>query len=121
MPQLLVFHLFSFLSTCTHFSSTSEQKWQVSFHLSLSLALLNSCIFELNHDDFSLSGAPPPGPDRKRGPGDFGGGGDGGWRKRPRFEEAGVPPATLRVLVRNQDAGGIIGKVRLVVCQHGDV
>ena len=56
--------------------------------------------------------------DRKRGPGDFGGGGDGGWRKRPRFEEAGVPPATLRVLVRNQDAGGIIGKVGSVLLRH---
>ena len=54
-----------------------------------------------------------PGGDRKRGPGDFGGGsgGEGGWRKRPRFEEPEVPPATLRVLVRNSDAGGIIGKV----------
>lgn len=58
-------------------------------------------------------GGPPPGAgmggDRKRGPGDSGGG--EGWRKRPRFEEPVVPPATLRVLVRNSDAGGIIGKV----------
>ncbi len=69
-----------------------------------------------------MGGPPPPGPgsfggplgvgiggDRKRGPGDSGGG--EGWRKRPRFEEPVVPPATLRVLVRNSDAGGIIGKV----------
>ena len=65
-------------------------------------------------------GGPPPGAgggpaggmgggDRKRGPGDAGGG--DGWRKRPRFEEPVVPPATLRLLVRNADAGGIIGKV----------
>jgi hypothetical protein len=65
-------------------------------------------------------GGPPPGigglgpaggggMDRKRGPGDSGGG--DGWRKRPRFEEPVVPPATLRLLVRNADAGGIIGKV----------
>ena len=71
----------------------------------------------------SYGGPPPPlgaggpgggmgggGPgDRKRGPGDSGGG--DGWRKRPRFEEPVVPPATLRMLVRNSDAGGIIGKV----------
>ena len=57
---------------------------------------------------------PPSFGDRKRGPGEFGtsGGEGGGWRgKRPRFEEPVVPPATLRVLVRNHDAGGIIGKV----------
>ena len=43
--------------------------------------------------------------DRKR-PGD----GDDfhGDIKRPRTDK---PPATLRVLVRNRDAGGIIGKV----------
>ena len=59
-----------------------------------------------------LIGMPPPFGDRKRGPGDFGAsGGEGSWRKRPRFEEPVVPPATLRVLIRNQDAGGIIGKV----------
>ena len=36
--------------------------------------------------------------------------GDGfhGDMKRPRTDK---PPATLRVLVRNRDAGGIIGKV----------
>lgn len=58
-------------------------------------------------------GGPPGGGmgggDRKRGPGDSGG--VDGWRKRPRFEEPVVPPATLRMLVRNSDAGGIIGKV----------
>lgn len=52
--------------------------------------------------------------DRKRGPGD---GGDGGWRKRPRYDEPAVPPATLRMLVRNQDAGGIIGKVYTRSCE----
>ena len=59
-----------------------------------------------------VPGGPPggmAGGDRKRGPGDAGGG--DGWRKRPRFEEPVVPPATLRLLVRNADAGGIIGKV----------
>ncbi len=53
-------------------------------------------------------------------PGDMGGGpGDDGFRKKPRFDEQGgtgdeeeVLPATLRVLIRNSDAGGIIGKVR---------
>ena len=39
--------------------------------------------------------------------------------KRRRFDEPlggdgepGAPPATLRILVRNQDAGAIIGRVR---------
>ena len=57
---------------------------------------------------------------RKRPSQEFGPpGGDGdldqGFNKRGRFDEGGrggVPPATLRVLVRQQDAGGIIGKVR---------
>ena len=59
---------------------------------------------------------------RKRPSQEFGPpGGDGdldqGFHKRGRFDEGaggrgGVPPATLRVLVRQQDAGGIIGKVR---------
>ena len=56
---------------------------------------------------------------RKRS-GDFGHGGgsfsdDGGFRKRQRFDDdsasAGPKSATLRVLIRNADAGGIIGKV----------
>lgn len=51
--------------------------------------------------------------------GSLGGSGDGGFRKRPRFEgnvggDSDAPPATLRVLVRNMDAGGIIGKVGLM-------
>lgn len=42
--------------------------------------------------------------------------GDDGYRKKPKFDNAGseeldAPPATLRVLIRNSDAGGIIGKV----------
>lgn len=41
---------------------------------------------------------------------------DPGFQKRGRFdgpeEELSVPPATLRILVRQHDAGGIIGKVR---------
>ena len=55
-------------------------------------------------------------------PGSEGGGfgvpGDDGFRKKPRFdgppgpgESDEVPPSTLRVLIRNTDAGGIIGKV----------
>ena len=41
---------------------------------------------------------------------------DQGFQKRGRYEEIpdeepSVPPATLRVLVRQMDAGGIIGKV----------
>lgn len=62
---------------------------------------------------YGVGGPGPAGGDRKRGPGDSGGG--DGWRKRPRFEEPVVPPATLRVLVRNSDAGGIIGKVRIML------
>lgn len=41
---------------------------------------------------------------------------DPGFQKRGRFdgpeEELSVPPATLRILVRQHDAGGIIGKAR---------
>lgn len=47
---------------------------------------------------------------------------DQGFQKRGRFDERGdpddggsVPPSTLRVLVRQQDAGGIIGKVSGVI------
>lgn len=40
---------------------------------------------------------------------------DQGFQKRGRFEGPdegpSVPPATLRILVRQHDAGGIIGKV----------
>ena len=42
---------------------------------------------------------------------------DQGFQKRGRFdggepdEASSVPPATLRILVRQHDAGGIIGKV----------
>ena len=34
----------------------------------------------------------------------------------PGPEMPEVPPATLRILVRNQDAGGIIGKVGSTWC-----
>ena len=53
---------------------------------------------------------------------------DQGYQKRGRFEEGpgpgsgeelSVPPATLRVLVRQMDAGGIIGKVS-VFCKVAD-
>lgn len=41
---------------------------------------------------------------------------DPGFQKRGRFDgpedELSVPPATLRILVRQHDAGGIIGKAR---------
>ena len=40
--------------------------------------------------------------------------GEDGFKRRRMGEEpdlAEIPPATLRILVRNQDAGGIIGKV----------
>ena len=60
---------------------------------------------------------------RKRPPPEFGppGNRDEGQRKKGRFEGGGggdgdpasAPPATLRVLVRQQDAGAIIGKVGL--------
>ena len=62
-----------------------------------------------------FEGEGPPGPGNM-----VGGPGDDGFRKKPRFDEPGpgeeeeVPPATLRVLIRNSDAGGIIGKVRKV-------
>ncbi len=57
---------------------------------------------------------------------DFGRGGggsfsdDGGFRKRQRFDDdsaggGGSKNATLRVLIRNTDAGGIIGKVIIAV------
>lgn len=53
------------------------------------------------------------------GPGQPGGFGDDGFRKKQKFDEPlggggdelESPPATLRVLIRNTDAGGIIGKV----------
>jgi len=41
-----------------------------------------------------------------------GGGSPGGDFKRPRTEKPDKPPCTLRVLVRNRDAGSIIGRVR---------
>lgn len=40
--------------------------------------------------------------------------GDESFRKKAKFDnpdELDAPPATLRVLIRNSDAGGIIGKV----------
>lgn len=56
-----------------------------------------------------LGGVPPPD--------DYGG--PGGPGKKPRFdfqESEGTGeeslPATLRILIRNSDAGGIIGKVK---------
>lgn len=57
-------------------------------------------------------------PGRKRPMQQFGGDPefDQGFQKRGRFdgpeEELSVPPATLRILVRQHDAGGIIGKAR---------
>ena len=53
--------------------------------------------------------------DSPGGPGISPSGGFTGGEKKPRFDaegdqEPGVPPATLRVLIRNSDAGGIIGK-----------
>lgn len=50
-------------------------------------------------------------------PGELGGAGDDSFRKKQKFdtpdgeEVLDAPPATLRVLIRNSDAGGIIGKV----------
>ncbi len=53
--------------------------------------------------------------DRKRPGADFHpGDGFHGDMKKPRTEK---PPATLRILVRNRDAGGIIGKVCVDVGQ----
>lgn len=57
-------------------------------------------------------------PDPRKRPGEEGGFGD---RKRSRVGEDSKEssPATLRALVRNRDAGGIIGKVgRLSVRMH---
>ena len=82
------------------------------------------CVGKQRAATFTLVPTPPPG--RKRPQSDFNTPGgdrdrdrDEGFFKKGRFEEGGggggggtnVPPATLRVLVRNQDAGGIIGKV----------
>ncbi len=58
-------------------------------------------------------------PGRKR---EFEGDGPAG-DKKPRFDGSGdedqdVPPATLRVLIRNSDAGGIIGKVGNLLLLH---
>ena len=71
--------------------------------MSLSTTLFSSLVRKRPPPDFHSSGG-----ERER---------HEGFSKKGRFQDEGdddvaVPPATLRILVRNQDAGGIIGKVR---------